>query len=303
MPDDLSSNYVQMWMPYAPATPPDFVQVRVTPPHAPQSMVVQAIAGSKQVLHDAQGNVVAELGYSFEPMPTARGVITLAVNPTASHDPAVHLAPSGRWTIELTKGVIDPDDIVEVRIKRDERLPGYPNGARQSYFDNACYVKVNEIGMPMPVDPAGSDCPIKRAGTLSGFACGKVPIVVGGLTQSNGQLAVYSSAGPISKVRGKPNANREGPDASARSDDSLVQIGVMGAGTRSGSMVRMNGTSVAAPLVARMVADGLEAGETADRAWVEAAAQASDSSYPPLDPPNPFATRTGGGRLRLPNPF
>lgn len=303
-PDDMTRNFVQMWMPWSATSPaPDFVTVKVTPPFGPQSMEVTATPGSRQVLCNSAGDVVAELSYAFDPMPTDRGFIELAVNPTTSNDPAIHTAPAGRWKICVEKGTLCSDEVVEVRIKRDETLPGYRNGARQAYFDNPCYVRFTKEGAPLAVDPAGSDCPVRRAGTLSGFACGTVPIVVGGLTQSNGQLAVYSSAGPISKARGAETANRAGPDATARSDDSLVMYGVLGAGARSGSMVRMNGTSVATPLVARMVAQGLACGEAADRAWVQAHAGADDSTYPPIVPAEPFVTRTGGGRLRIPDPF
>ncbi|MEP3785498.1 S8 family serine peptidase [Ascidiaceihabitans sp.] len=304
MPDDFTGTFVEAWMPYSASTPPpNFVAVRVTPPFGSTSLLVHAQAGSSQVLQNAAGEQIAELAYALEPAPTARGVITLSINPTFTNEDSVHVAPSGRWTMAFQNNCLPDDETVQVRIQRDETLPGYKTGARQAYFNNACYVRFNKIGAPLPVDPEGSDCPIQRAGTLNGFACGDEPIMIGGLTQSNGQLAVYSSAGPSSKARGAAVPTRMGPDASARSDDSLVVYGVLGAGTRSGSMVHQNGTSVAAPLAARMVIDALAEGEDADRAWVAAQGERDDSSYPPLQPAQPFATRTGGGRLRLANPF
>lgn len=300
-PDDFTCSHVQMWMPYSDdCTPPNYTTVRVTPPNNTQPMVVRAQLGSKQVLRNESGEIVAQLAYEMEPAPTSRGVITLSVNPTSSEKPSVALVPSGRWRVTLERGEITDDQKIQVRIVRDDTLPGYPPFGRQAYFDNTCYVRFDKFGAPLAVDPPNSDCPIRRAGTLSGFACGKLPLVVGAFTQSNGIMSDYSSAGPITPTRCDTAPNRVGPDASARADDSPVLLGVLAAGTRSGSKVRMNGTSVSAPLVARYVADGLQQGEAADRAWLWAKAGISDRSFPP---PKPSDTRTGGGRLSLNYPF
>jgi hypothetical protein len=302
-PDDYTCNYVQMWMPYSDdPTPPDYVNVRVTPPNSTQSMAVSATLGAKQELHNEFGEVVAVLAYEMEPAPTKRGLITLSTNPTSSQKSSTKLAPSGKWVIELEQGAIADDQHIEVRIERDETLPGYPPFGRQAYFDNACYVRFDEFGAPLAVDPPDSECPIRRAGTLNGFATGKLPLVIAAFTQSNGLMSDYSSAGPISAKRGTTVPNRIGPDASARADDSPVLYGVLAAGTRSGSMVRMNGTSVSAPLVARYIADGLGGGHPADRNWLWGCASYSDSHHH-FPQPKPSDTRTGGGRLDLPYPF
>lgn len=300
-PDDHTASYVQLWMPYSAAkTPPNFVNVQVTPPFGEPSKVVRAEENSRQVLCNKEGLVVAVLAYRFEKGPTRRGVITLKIHPTASQDICGDLAPSGRWMLEIEKCDIQPDQSVEVWVRRDETLPGYPPLGRQAYFDNSCYVRFDQYGAPLATDPENSDCPVKRAGTLSGFATGEVPLVIGGLTEQDGLLSDYSAAGPITATRGNIIADRAGPDAAARSDDSPVLYGVLSAGTSSGSMVRMNGTSVSAPLVARHVANALDQGQQADRDWIWAEAVKSDKTYPQ---PKPRPTRTGGGRLRLKYPF
>jgi hypothetical protein len=238
---------------------------------------------------------VARLSFAFEPFPTARGVITLSLNPTASLTPAP-LAPAGRWKIAVKPDKIKPDEKVQVWIERDDTLPGFGRGGRQPYFNNADYVRFDQFGAPLATDPPGTDSPIRRAGTLSGFACGPSPLVIGALTQSNGKLSDYASPGPVSPPRDAPVAHREGPDASARGDDSVVLGGVISAGSRSGSMVRLNGTSVAAPRVTRFVADNMATGAAGDRAWVQAQAGLQDGNFPP---PTPDPTRTGGGRLDI----
>ncbi len=294
MPDDRTVSEVQMWMPYSGASPlPKFVTVRATTPDGLQSGPVEIATGSYQSLLNEDGQEVARLSFAFEPLPTARGVVTLNLNPTASLSPAP-LAPAGRWKLTVTPEMIAPDESVQVWIERDDTLPGFRVGGRQPYFDNADYERFNKFGAPLAVDPPGTDSPIRRAGTLSGFACGPSPLVIGAFTQSNGKMSDYSAAGPTTAPRGAPVAYREGPDASARGDDSVVLLGVISAGSRSGSMVRLNGTSVAAPRAARFTVDQMAAGAAGDRAWIRVQADLQDPNFPP---PKPEPTRTGGGRL------
>ncbi len=297
MPDDRTASEVQLWMPYSAASPlPNVVSVRATTPDGLQSGPVDITAGSYQALFNQDRIEVARLSYAFTPLPTARGVITLSLNPTASLTPAP-LAPSGRWQIEVTPDQIATDEAVQVWIERDDTLPGFRSGGRQSYFNNGDYVRFDKYGAPLAVDPAGTDSPIRRAGTLSGFACGPSPLVIGALVQSNGDMSDYSAAGPITPPRGQAVADRTGPDASARGDDSLVRQGVISAGSRSGSAVRLNGTSVAAPRVARFTANSMAGGAAGDRAWIQAQAIAQDPTFPTPTPTPP--TRVGSGRLNI----
>lgn len=296
MPDDRTASEVQMWMPYSASSPlRKFVTVRVTTPDGLQSGPVGIAVGSYQALFDAGGHEVARLSFAFEPFPTKRGVITLSLNPTASLTPAP-LAPSGRWKIAVKPDEIAPDDSVQVWIERDDTLPGFRRGGRQPYFNNADYQRFNRFGAPLPLDPPGSDCPVQRAGTLSGFACGPSPLVIGALTQSNGRMSDYSAAGPTTPPRDAPDAYRDGPDASARGDDSPVLHGVISAGSRSGSMVRLAGTSVAAPRAARYTVNQMAMGAAGDRDWIWVQAELQDPDFPP---PKPEETRTGGGRLDI----
>lgn len=46
--------------------------------------------------------------------------------------------------------------------------------------------------------------------------------------------------------------SRSAPGKAARGDDSLAQHGVISAGSKSGSQVRLNGTSDACPQIARL---------------------------------------------------
>ncbi|NIZ09752.1 hypothetical protein [Pseudooceanicola sp. HF7] len=298
-PDDRTASHVQFWLPYQTEREAEALTLRVRPPGGPESPPVQARPGSGAVLVDARGREVARLAYGWHPSPTVRGQIGLSLHPTAALDSAVALAPAGQWQIHAALGGSSPAP-VQVWVLREESPPGYRGGGRQAYFDNSCYRRFDALGAPLAVDPAETDCPVRRAGTLSGFATGARPVVVAGLTERNGLLPDYSAAGPITPTRGARSADRKGPDAAARSDDSPALPGVIAAGSRSGSYLRLNGTSMAAPLVARFMADGLARGETVDRTWVAEAAAGSDSTYPG---PRPAPSRAGSGRLRIDAPF
>ncbi|MFQ1702266.1 S8 family serine peptidase [Loktanella agnita] len=303
LPDDRTDSHVEMWMPYSDVeTPPDFVSVTVTPPFGQKSPPVSAVYGEHYELRNTNDQVIATLRYTFnKEVPTKRGVITLAIEPTASHDPDIPLAPSGRWEITTTPKDIKDGEEVEVWIRRDETLPGYRPGGRQSYFDNACYQPFDSYGGLSPVDPPNDSCPVRRAGMISGFADGPSPIVVAAYTnkykdkdgEQVARLSNYSAAGPLTQTPMTPEPARNGPDVSAKGDDSIVRRGVFSAGSRCGTYVRMSGTSMAAPAVARMAADGIKAWDKTAREWAVKAVE----DYPVELDPKPGPTRTGAGAL------
>jgi hypothetical protein len=114
------------------------------------------------------------------------------------------------------------------------------------------------------VDDGASE--IKRDGTISGLATsdGEM-IVIGGYLKKERRPSPYSAGGPTT-------GSRVGPDLSAVSDDSVVHQGVIAAGARSGSTVALRGTSVAAPQVARWIANHVNGTSLPVRAEVAEAA-------------------------------
>ncbi|WP_428646112.1 hypothetical protein [Roseibium sp.] len=291
-PDDRTASYVEIWMPPLTDTS-NLASVRVTPPGGPQSDPVTTTTGSFAILHSAQGEEVGRIVYAPPHDPTHRGCITICAHPTFHHDVTSGLAPSGVWKIEILNVSLTETDRLEVWIRRDETLPGFPAFGRQSYFDNDCYQRFDSYGASLPIDPSGSGCLVTRSGTLSGFACGERPSVLAGYVETSNRLADYSAAGPITTAFGALNPTRTGPDAAAVSDDTPVLGGILSAGSRSGSRVALGGSSVAAPQAARWIAERLAAGLSGDRVAVNAQAAADDA--PP--PPKPALTRVGGGRL------
>jgi hypothetical protein len=298
LPDDKSASYVELWMPFPTPKHKNFVNVRLTAPDGQVSDPVGTNGAQGQVLKK-DGEVIARIDYRFVKHETKRGLITICIAPTASDVTTIGLAPAGIWKISVEKDELPPGESVQCWVRRDETLPGFPPFGRQSHFDNADYVRFNQYGLPLQTDPVGGapgfDCMVKRAGALSGFACADVPSVIAGYVADSGDLSDYSSAGPITGKQGGP-PNRLGPDATAIADDSDVLFGVFSAGSRSGSVVAMDGTSVAAPQVARWLGTPEGQADGANRTAVWNKGAAGEFRFPGVGFPQ---QRAGGGRMDL----
>ncbi|MEQ9811219.1 MAG: hypothetical protein RLO50_00440, partial [Azospirillaceae bacterium] len=266
-PDDKTASFLHFWLPRRPsaaATRRVLAAARViTPSGQTVTLALGQTPGPRAIDLVRDGQVFGRLALHHVAGGTGRGRLTLMIKPTAHEEARPDLAPHGLWQVVLEPGEITPDEVIHARIQRDDSLPNYPLRGRQSYFEDAAYMRFDALGRPLTVDPAAPASPIRRAGTLSPFATGDAPngvIVAGGWTRRSGEMAAYSSGGPATAP-----STRRGPDAALVAEDSLVQGGVIGAGSQSGSMVAMNGTSVAAPQLARWLALRLLDGGSADR--------------------------------------
>ncbi len=279
-PGDRSVSHVQFWLPVSkkrkPAGSPT---IEITLPSGLKSPPFVASPNSSLSLRNELGQIVAQLSYAYERKPTQRGVITLTIYPTFSLDTSEPLAGAGRWDVDFT---YSDDAKIYAWIDRDEDLPGYRIRGRQMRF----------VG--------GEDAGVSDLRTLSGFACGASPIVIGAINERAQVMSDYSASGPITQTVNSPNTPRPGPDAAAIGDDSMIRAGVFSAGSRNGAFVRMNGTSVASPQIARIVANGLAADQPATRAWVQAKAQ---SENPNIDRTAFPLARAGEGPIDVSVPF
>jgi hypothetical protein len=294
LPDDATPNMVQMWLPMKGGEGETaLVAIEVTTPDG-QRAAITAVPGQYAILVDAHGNEVARLSAQHEGGDTERNVVTLSIAPTVRGGEVGPAAPQGVWKIAL----LDPDDArargpIAVWVRRDETLPGGRAGGRQAFFSNEDYVRFDHFGRPLAVDPSGSDSPVRRAGTLSGFATGAAPIVVGAFIEKEAEMSPYSAAGPLSARAAPPFADRTGPDVAALADDSSVVLGVISGGSASGSWVRMSGTSVAAPRVARAAASRPHSWDQSARVWIDAAT--ADTPFKLTGPD--LETRAGAGGI------
>ena len=259
LPDDRTPSFMEIWLPRA-APDQKRVRLRVRPPYGDPSGWLEEDSGSG-LRWASNGAVLCEARYRHIPEPTKRGMFLVALQPTTSVDPTLSgaaakpAAPSGLWTIELENVSLKGNDLVEAWIQRDDTPFGFRRRGRQSYFDEPCYERFDAQGRAIEEDnhPQQRSCQIKRAGSINAIATGRETIVVGGKLRKEKRRARYSA-------EGAPGSPAPHDLRSEVSDDSLVHRGVRGAGTRSGSVILMDGTSVAAPQIARRIADILSGG-------------------------------------------
>jgi hypothetical protein len=262
LPDDRTCSYLEIWLPALPVTSTeDWMDLTLESPGGQRSSRLAAGAGKRAIEWASNDDVLCKVYYEFIGPPTNRGRYMIALLPTALPDSEQQLAPFGTWTIGFRNRLGKQID-VEASIQWDDRPLGYPQNGRQSHFIDDRYQRFEEIsGREVEVD---NDSMIKRDGSINAIATGSRTIVAGGHVRKEDRVVKYSSGGPISPACGAAKAvngrraeglEREGPDAVARSDESYVHQGIIAAGTRSGSRVVMNGTSVAAPQIARKIAE------------------------------------------------
>lgn len=287
-PDDQSASFVEIWLPHSQgAQPLPQVEVRVTLPDGTMS---PWIGPGADWSWPSAVNVRFYMIY-VDPFPLgSRPRILLAMAPTVELSATPQTAPSGTWLIEVKNN--GRAIKVDAWVQRGDTPPGYRLHGRQSRFDDARYVRFDRAGRPEENDVGGSH--ILRHGSINALATGHEAIVVGGFRRSDYHATRYSGAGPIVYPAGIVGPWRDGPDATAVSDDSVALHGVLAAGTRTGSVCAMNGTSVAAPQVTRLIAGLLTAGLASDRTALQAIAKVADPA-PPLPP-----QRGGAGRIEFP---
>lgn len=295
-PDDKTWSFMEIWMPPGTALP-SRLSVMLTPPDGGNPIAIDE-SGIRETMPptDPADPLKPEVIYFIqykEESGAQRGRFLIGVQSTerlwpqekvAETDPDLPTAPSGRWTVSLTKQALPDGETIRAWIQRDGPPLGFPIRGRQSYFDNPCYERYDDYGRPIEVDDP--TCEIRREGTISGLATsdGEM-IVVGGYLRKEDRPSPYSAGGPT-------NGTRVGPDAMAVSDDSVVHRGRLAAGTRSGSTVTLDGTSVAAPQITRWIAENVAGTDLPDRSKVES--DADPFAGQPLPDP-----RRGYGRIEM----
>lgn len=247
MPGDETPTFVQLWLPEG-ATQ---VEVKVTAPGMAPSPWIRP--GEAQVWPDAAR---PSCGIIYPPR-TSRGNIgsmaLLALAPSASFNLDTALVPHGLWKIEIRNtaatALAKP---VHAWIDRDDFNLGTLVRGRQSYFVDPLYDPLRYLKAATD-DTPGSPALVRRRGTLTGIATGSAARVAAGYRHSDQKHVDYSSAGPGRAPAAGLAAN---PDCAAVTDQSRSLSGLLAAGTRGSSVVRLIGTSTAAPQLARWVADG-----------------------------------------------
>jgi hypothetical protein len=210
---------------------------------------------------------------------TGRWRVLVVMAPTEPENFDLPRAEAGKWTVVVRRGKSAKliEQPIHCWIQRSADPELLRSGSRQSYFDDYKDIPYSLDGDLRQKDT--KDAFVRRFGSLNGLATGRTTLVVGGYRLGAGlgsklkyaRPALYSSAGTLES--GWPEKK---VDCSSMSDRSRALPGTIAAGVRSGSLSLVQGTSVAAPFVARQLATIFT---TADDHRVE---QAEADNYRPL---------------------
>jgi hypothetical protein len=233
---------------------PSFLEIRF--PRTAKPIVTIEVPndpGGRLDLHFTKGNP-GNWDYNGISTPTARvyvqewnghKVITLALRPTQNLEEPGNVAPAGKWRVTLRNDKKTPAEVV-VEVQRDDAPSGYPQLGRQSYLEDDLY------GAPDKDTRTYTDhfpeSSVTRLGTLSAMATNATPeiyVVGAAIDVTEPEATRYTSSGP--------NPARPGPDLAAMAEDGYATPGALAAGTFSGSVVALGGTSAAVPRVTRKV--------------------------------------------------
>ena len=245
--------------------------------------------------------------------------VLIVVAPTEPEDPTLPRADAGRWTVVINRGVAALiDQPIHCWIQRSADPESLRSGSRQSYFEDYAY---EDTAFTPQGDLSEKDDKtfVRRFGSLNGLATGRTVLVVGGYRLGAGlgsslayaRPARYSSAGVLPKKDAAeepyappclvdPREAARWPDkrvnASSMSDRSRALPGTIAAGVRSGSLSLVQGTSAAAPFVARRLA---EIFATADPVEIT---RAQDSNYLTLIRDDLVKAAHAAAATAVPNP-
>jgi len=303
LPDGKTPSFVEVWLPFGTLT--GEIEVQVTTPAGHQSGWIRE--NDPVYRWPSSALPLLWIRHRSGMNPQHRKRVLIGVYPTAAVHQGDRVAPSGTWRVSL-RAMGNTDRTVDAFIRRNDTPAGFPVLGRQSRFEDAHYLETRYDRRGRLEENDDGHSAVCRAGTISDIASGKLSVVAGGFRDSDLSMARYSAGGPTAVPASGPPRPRSGPDASLVSEQSYALDGILAAGTRTGSTVALNGTSVAAPQITRWIASAMRMG-TGDGLRSEVAAEADAQEVAragqikpngPLEP-KPTELRGGTGRIRLGN--
>jgi len=257
-PADGTPNFLELWLrPGASralrtSPVPDLQRLTLTLT-SPRGDTCTVTAGQTKALRVA-GHTVAMVSLQARVANGRASMALLAVAPTQAGDGGGPSAPSGAWAVmlSLAKEADATGLNVQAYIQRDDIAFGRRSRARQSIFEDAGYRRYSPQGRVQLHDDDAAAC-VRRAGTFNGLATAAEVDVAGGAVHG-GPANRPLAAAPYSSVEAPgltAKAGSKRTHQTAVTEDSAVLHGVLAAGTRSGSVVALSGTSMAAPQLLR----------------------------------------------------
>ena len=263
LPDDQTASFVEFWVPGDART----AKIAITPPGERtrtlswRNLHRTTFPATAYILTARNGDVLARVSLD-DPHTGGAGSaprwrILVAFAPTTRINGRTGVA-AGLW--ELTASCNSKAAPLLAWVQRDDALDDLGPRGRQPYIDDPDYPRFAPDGR-IAVDAIQNRTgPALRNGTISGLV-GNAPlpneppgayldtISVTGVEWVNSACAVYAGAAATTD---------DAPPVAALAGTSHVTTGVLGAGTLSGTTATLNGTSVAAPQIARLIAEHLQ---------------------------------------------
>lgn len=278
LPEDHSSNYVEVWTTgnFAGANP---VEIAVVPPDGAETSfpTSMGVDGQVRVLGDQQAGIYCQFMDDPNVADFRKFRYVICIAPTVRTEAVGDPAPAGIWKIKL-KNITNDQIQCVLSVQTDQKiLPGGRINLR-SYFDDEGYRRFDYDGRLIesysyPDEPAvnidvQADTPVRRHGTMNSSGAHKHVARVGGYRSSDGKQTVYSSTGrgpARASIRDDGTdlgASRAGgralaPTASLPTDDGPAHFGILSAGAANGSVKAMQGTSFASSQATRVVVKSL----------------------------------------------
>lgn len=257
-PDDHSQSFLECWLQDAgqPQRAVEGVQFELTPPGQAQALPRLAI-GESGVWPSAAAPQCALLCPPSSALGAPGTCAVIALAPTARWFPDTVCTGAGVWRVTIRNRGRAPV-VLDAYIERDDEIAGTQTGARQSYLQDRRYDTSGGLGSF--IDHPDNPTPVRRSGTFNDLATGAGTLSVGGIRYFGSCMDPMARYSPRSPDPDAARPERAGvqkvPDRFAVSDEHATLWGIRAAGTRSASAVRMVGTSMAAPQVARLWLDG-----------------------------------------------
>jgi hypothetical protein len=276
LPEDQSSNYVEIWTQNQDFSDGLPLEIAVIPPGCDQAEF-HTDGGQDQHVRrlGARGSIYFQTVQDPERSGEFKFRYVICIAPTSRPSGGGATAPAGTWTIKVRNTSSMRIQCV-LAVQTDQQIqPGRPVNLL-SYFDDREYRVYDDDGIlvesysypaedPVNLD-LNTETPIRRHGTMNASAAHEFVTRVGGYRASDGKPAHYSATG-----RGRSNGLDDGteigsskrggrkgaPTASFPTDDGPAHFGILSAGAANGSVAAMRGTSFASSQATRRIAESL----------------------------------------------
>jgi len=255
LPDDPTPSFLEIWSAPLPSKP-DALPLSLGLKAPGETEFAFLDGGDLDITYslNCDGKFLARAYVQWVPgrSTTGRLRVTIAVPATVPTPQRRAFVPSGDWQLQIDQSGSKGASVwpLDLTIQRDDMIPGFRGGGRQSRFADGAYKTHDLAGRALTEDRAdrsGKMSYIRRTGTLNSLATARETVVVGGCYADTLSAVGYSG-------EGSKSSGVRGPDLVAPSSVNRSRGGIRVAGARSGSRIGVEGTSAAAPTLARELA-------------------------------------------------